>query len=64
MCNSGYISFSWARFVINLNLIKYNISCYLIFEDNMRKIGKKRKRIFWDAHENLEFITKKSQHYI
>jgi hypothetical protein len=63
MCNSGYISFSWARFVINLNLIKYNISYYLIFEDNMRKIGKK-KRIFWDDHKYLEFITNKSQHYI
>ena len=29
----------------------------------MRKIGKEKKRIFWDAHKNLGFITKKSQHY-
>jgi hypothetical protein len=29
----------------------------------MRKIGKK-KRIFWDDHKYLEFITNKSQHYI
>jgi hypothetical protein len=29
----------------------------------MRKIGEK-KRIFWDDHKYLEFITNKSQHYI
>jgi hypothetical protein len=37
---------------------------YFIFEDNIRKIGKEKGKIFWDAHKNLEFITKKSQHYI
>jgi hypothetical protein len=48
--HSGYIAFSWVYFVINLNLIKYNILCYLIFKDNTRKKGK--KKIIRDAYKN------------
>jgi hypothetical protein len=71
MCNSGYTTFSWTCFVINLNLIKYNLSCYLIFKDNMRKIKKEKKKEsfgmlikIWDLSQNNRNITHKTMNYL